>query len=186
MKKYYSAIAIITAIYLILASAFLFITYQITDGSGWDFVAAIILSVLSLPVYSLVINIPHYIGTLNHLKGKPLTRNNKFEKAINTVAMLSSALSFFCLIPVFISMSTHIKNKPLRIFCNDIAPDLMFFLFFVSIIILLNRPITKLIVLTARRFNKSITIDSTGIFITRICLIILFLILSTALLFPLL
>ena len=43
MKKYYSAIGIITLLYLILVSAFLFVTYQITGGSGWGVVGAVIL-----------------------------------------------------------------------------------------------------------------------------------------------
>lgn len=170
MKK---TLTVTTVVYAVLVAVFLIVAYFATGGGiGWEFFYAVFFAILSLPVYISVVSVIHFIKNSQRVKSEEKTPNNTLEKILNVVSLCLSLISAVSLITIFVAIFIHIPNDAVRGFFANVLPSALLFSCIGNIVVLLNRPITMLIVMIARKRNDSITIDGRRIFIARICLLV--------------
>lgn len=174
MKFYKTkATAVTSAVYAVIVAVFLMVAYIATDGGiGWNFFTAIMIAILSVPIYILAISIIHYISNSQRLKSESKTLNNKFEKVLNMTSLCLAVISVFLLATLSVPIFYHVRKDWISSFCINLAPIALIFTCIGNVAILLNRPIARFIVWLVRKRNDRITIESKCIFITRICLLV--------------
>ena len=142
MRDTSTKIAIISVVYVIAIALFLGISGIILQGS-WELLGVFICVVLTLPLYTLAVTTLTYKGTVKRLQDADRTPVNIWEKSIALAALLLSALSVAFLIPIAISLATHIRNALLRRFCNDFSPTVVALTLIGSLLLLANRPASR-------------------------------------------
>ena len=139
----------------------------------------IFIAIFSVPVFIAILGTVFFIDTVRKKHTDDLTpkpnfeKNAKFEKVLG---IITRCLSIAAVAAVCVFLFSNIDNntiryrmKWLRDFAYDVCPWIMIFASIAIIAILLDRPITKLILKLARKKHPEIDLDSRGVMIARVC-----------------
>ena len=157
MKKYGKTVAAVSGIYALLLFVVITLAYVITDGSGWDMFGVIIIAGFSVPVFVAILGTFFYIDAVRKKRADDLTHNAKFEKILGIISLCLSVTSVIAVFMIFFLNS------------DSVYAWIMIFSCIANIAILVDRPVTKLILKIARKKHPSVDIDSRGVTVARVC-----------------
>ena len=154
MRSQNKTITVISIVYVAALALFLRVSYIVTDGGvGWDFFTALIIALLSIPLYISLISLLRALENLcPENKSKP-PQTKKFEKTLSIVSLCLVALSLLCLGIAAVSMVTHIKNDFIRQSVLPLSFPILICCCVGNFAFLLCRPISKLIDRLKRKNN---------------------------------
>ena len=192
MKKYGKKIAAISGVYALILFVMITLAYVITDGDGWDMLGVIFIAIFSVPVFIAILGTVFFIDNVRKKHTDDLTpkpnfeKNAKFEKVLG---IITRCLSIAAVAAVCVFLFSNIDNntiryrmKWLRDFAYNVCPWIMIFASIAIIAILLDRPITKLILKLARKKHPETDLNSRGVMIARVCCMVAGLVVWPALL----
>ena len=163
MKKYGKTVAAVSGIYALLLFVVITLDYVITDGSGWDMFGVIIIAGFSVPVFVAILGTVFYIDAARNKRADDLThnakseKNAKFEKILGIISLCLSVTSVIAVFMIFFLNS------------DSVYVWIMIFSCIANIAILVDRPVTKLILKIARKKHPGVDIDSRGVTVARVC-----------------
>ena len=172
MKIYTKSVVAISGWYAFAVATFLLLAFFATDGGiGWDFFTAIILAIMTVPMYISILAICRCVDVTEQAKIEKNTLNIRFEKILSVISVCLTVVSVLTLIAFFVSMLTYIRNDFIRNLFFDVIPSLLLtYSCIANVIILLDRPLSTFILWLARKKNPLYTIENKTILTVRIAL----------------
>ena len=171
MKIYAKLVAAISGWYAFSVAAFLLLAFFATNGGiGWDFFTAIIIAIMTVPIYISILAICRCVDVTEQAKINKNTLNIRFEKILSVISVCLTVVSILTLIASFVSMLTYIRNDFIRKLFSDGALGLLTYSFIANVMILLDRPLSTFILWLAHKKNPLYTIENKTILTVRIVL----------------
>ena len=107
MKIYAKLVAAISGWYAFSVAAFLLLAFFATNGGiGWDFFTAIIIAIMTVPIYISILAICRCVDVTEQAKINKNTLNIRFEKILSVISVCLTVVSILTLIASFVSMLT--------------------------------------------------------------------------------
>lgn len=152
MRSQTKSIAVISIVYAVVLVLFLLISYVLTNGGvGWEFFTAVLIALLSFPLYISVISILRALEFLCKKEGEFGAENEIGKRVLGIISLCLVALTLLSLTSVSISIVTHIKNEFIRELIATLSLPTMLFCCVGNIIILFLRPTSKFFDLVKRK-----------------------------------
>lgn len=168
---YKRAILSVSIIYAVLVAIYLIIAYAVTGGAGWDFVGAVIVALLTLPVYISVIAVMRFLNMRKKSRYEEKTYNGLLEAVLGAISLVLVCVSVLLLALAVWHITCYINIPFIRAVAN-VSLQALYICCVINVAVLLNRPISRL-VLSIMNKIKHDAIDDKSVFKVRMSVLII-------------
>jgi hypothetical protein len=152
MKPKAKSIFFVSIAYAAALALFLLISYVLTNGGvGWEFFTAVLIALLSFPLYISVISILRALEFLCKKEGEFGAENEIGKRVLGIISLCLVALTLLSLTSVSVSIAIHIKNEFIRDAIATLSLPTMLWCCVGNIFILLYRPLSKFVAFVKRK-----------------------------------
>ena len=152
MRSQTKSIAVISIVYAVVLVLFLLISYILTGGGiGWEFFTAVVIAMLSLPLYVSAISVLGAFELLCKKDGESRAERGKTDTVLGIILLCLVVIMLLSLAIEITAIVTHIKNEFIRELIATLTLPTLLFCCVGNIIILFLRPTSKFFDLVKRK-----------------------------------